>query len=206
MQEENYLPQDRHHRQSHLLLRSLRRCLAGPLRLPRHNRSYLQLLLLPGPASHPAPHPLLRKKLQLRHLLRRLLRHLTPRHHDGRQESIVQVKTKHRLFGQRRSIQLSLGAQEVAWLLSGGETLHFCTALCVFGGSDSGLLARLLARAAQLTVKMQIQPFPKRRAKLICSENIDRTAHMSCAQQRSLPCLSLQPMPRTQGFPPLRLH
>jgi hypothetical protein len=90
----------------------------------------------------------------------------------------VQVKTKHRLFAQRRSIRLSLGAQEVAWLLSGGETLRFYTVLCVLGGSDSGLLARLLARAARLTVKMQVQPCPKRRARSIYSENIDRTARM----------------------------
>jgi hypothetical protein len=119
---------------------------------------------------------------------------------------MVQVKIKHRLFAQCHSIQLFLGAQEVAWLLSGGETRRFCTALCVLGGSDSGLLARLLAGAARLTVKMQVQPCPKRRARLIYSENIDRIARTSCAQQRSLPCLLLQPTPRTQGCPLLRHH
>ena len=177
--------QGRHHPQSRPPLPSSRRCSAGLLPPQRSPPSYLRPPLHLGPA----PLLLLHKKFPVR-------RHL--RHRDDCRDSLAQVRPRHLLVTQRHPMYLILGALRVVWPLSGGETLHFCTALCAIGDSVFGLSVRLLAKVTRGTV-IQVQPCSKRRARLIYSENIDRTARTSCAQQRSLPCLLHRQAPSTQG-------
>jgi hypothetical protein len=81
---ENHKSQGRHHSQSRPPLLSSRRCSAGPLHPLPSPPSHPRLLLLLCPALLLLP----RKKLRVRHWL-------SLRHHDGCQELVAQVRSRH---------------------------------------------------------------------------------------------------------------
>lgn len=186
MQQKNGLLQDHHRPQSHLPLPSSHRCLAGLsylLFLPRFRPPQV-LLLGPGPPpSHHGKPP---------------FRHLSPKHRDGRQVSVAQLRL-HRLVS-RYSIHLPLGVPGAVWPLSSGEIPPSCTVLYALDGSGFGPSVRFVARAGRQKV-IRVQPRLRRCDRSIYSKSIDRTARTSCVQQRFPPCPSHRPTPRTGKCP-----